>query len=140
MTSDLLKELLSKITYKHPLRIGVEGKQSSEIFFEHEVPDCHDPDKLIRVTDGPHTLPDYAEWQPTDLYRWVFDRIRDFEAHEAAEFFRVAGLQIYHPHTKGNRVYGPVSVSLTPSKIQRGFPDVPVIEPFAGQAAKKPAA
>jgi hypothetical protein len=39
-----------------------------------------------------------ASWNRDTWAAWLFDRVRDVETHEAAEFFRLDGVREFAPH------------------------------------------
>lgn len=55
-----------------------------------------DPDKRIRVHHQFLVPP--ASYNRDTWAAWLFDRVRDVETHEAAEFFRINGYREFAPH------------------------------------------
>lgn len=62
------------------------------------------PDEPIRVN---HLFPvPPAAYDERSWRRWLFERFRDVESHECAEFFQIAGERPYAPsHGPGNDPY-----------------------------------
>jgi len=96
------KELIYSVEYKPRYAIECEMVEISNLrimvhFFE--VPDSKNPNKIINVTHSTYlTWRELERMDEKAAIRFIFDRIIDAERHEAMEFFKVDGRQIFDPH------------------------------------------
>jgi hypothetical protein len=97
-----LDELVRGLTYKDGWQfyLGIEydedGAGGLHFFVISHTPDSLNPDQMISVRHGFLVPP--ASYNRDTWAAWLFDRIRDVETHEAAEFFRLDGLREFAPH------------------------------------------
>lgn len=99
---DHLRELVSAIDYKPEWMFYLQvenyedGSGGLHLFIVSESADSFDFTKRIRVRHGflvPNATYNRDEWAA-----WIFDRVREVETHEAAEFFRIDGVREFAPH------------------------------------------
>jgi hypothetical protein len=97
-----LSELVDSITYKPgwTFRLGLfrEGDEARAwaFYVVSDTEDSLNPARRIRVRHEFLVPP--ASYNRDTWAAWLFDRIRDVESHEAAEFFRLDGYREFAPH------------------------------------------
>jgi len=97
-----LVELVKQVTYKPNWKIYVayevadDGAGGWHLFIISSTDDSLNPSWAIRVRHGFLIPP--ASYNRDTWASWVFDRIRDVETHEAAEFFRINNVREFAPH------------------------------------------
>lgn len=100
--SDELRKLVREITYKPgwvvylACEFAYDGAGGWHLFIVSETDDSLDPSRKIRVRHG--FLVPAASYNRDTWAAWVFDRFRDVETHEAAEFFRINDVREFAPH------------------------------------------
>ena len=100
--SEVLVELVKQVTYKPNWKIYLgyeladDGAGGWHLFVISHSPDSLDPFREIRVRHG--FLVPAASYNRDTWAAWIFDRLRDVETHEAAEFFQIDGVREFAPH------------------------------------------
>jgi hypothetical protein len=100
--SNVLLELNSLVSYKpnwtHFIgyEISEDGSGGWHLFIVSHTENSLKPGESIRVRHGFLIPP--ASYNRDSWAAWIFDRYRDVETHEAAEFFRIDGLREFAPH------------------------------------------
>jgi hypothetical protein len=99
-----LRDLIGSLTYKpgwvFNLRIFREDDDETPRGWRfHVISDTPDSFNFARRIRVNHAFPiPPASWNRDTWAAWLFDRIRDVESHEAAEFFRIDGVREFAPH------------------------------------------
>lgn len=114
---DVLADLVERSAYKSGWRIWLQdmdrdqGSQGLTLIIQSNTDDSRGPGR-IRVN---HLFPvPPAAFNERSWRRWLFDRYRDVEAHECAEFFRIDDVLPYAPlHAPGNDPYMLVEATVT---------------------------
>jgi hypothetical protein len=97
-----LRDLVSRLAYKPGwlMYLSVDhdedGSGGLTFFVVSDTADSYQPDQRIRVRHG--FLVPRASYNERTWMAWLFDRVRDVEAHEAGEFFKVDGVRVFAPH------------------------------------------
>lgn len=97
-----LRDLIASITYKRGWEFWLglmreDGVARGWAFYVVSfTADSYDPDSVMRVRHEFLVPP--ASYNRDTWAAWLFDRIRDVESHEAAEFFMLDGLREFAPH------------------------------------------
>jgi hypothetical protein len=97
-----VRDLIDSITYKTDwlFAIGLfreDDEPRAWAFYVISVTaDSLNPHRRMRVRH--EFLIPSATWNRTTWAAWLFDRVRDVETHEAAEFFRLDGYREFAPH------------------------------------------
>ena len=114
---EALRYLVERTRYKEGWRFTLtdldrgQGSKGLTLVILRTGPDSYHPERTLPVNHYfivPAASYNYRSWQ-----RWLFDRIRDVESHEAAEFFQVCdspgsehAVRPYAPlHGPGNDPY-----------------------------------
>lgn len=114
---DALAYLVERVAYKEHWRLSLEdldrdqGSRGLTLVIRRHGPDAYHPGRMLPVNH--YFIVPAASYNPRSWQRWLFDRIRDVESHEAAEFFRIAdspgsehAVRPYAPlHSPGNDPY-----------------------------------
>lgn len=102
--------LVQSLTYKAGWSFRLEdidrGQGSAGLTFIAQVvcPDSYHPD--LRRAVAHYFIVPAAAYDERSWRRWLFDRIRDIETHEAMEFFQIDGERPYAPnHGPGRDPY-----------------------------------
>lgn len=93
-----LARLLQRVTYKPGWSFHIEPLGIEVIL---DTADSADPSHRIRVAHHRHMAPGSVHpgaWSDKDWLHWLFEEVIDIERHEAAEFFKVDGDAVFHPH------------------------------------------
>lgn len=93
------RELVAEIAYKPGWLFCVQDDDDCpvlKLMIVSETPDSYQPDRTIRVRHEFMVPP--ATYSRDVWAAWIFDRVRDVESHEAAEFFQIEGLREFAPH------------------------------------------
>ena len=110
-----LFDLATRMRYKEGWRFTIgdldrgQGSKGLTLEIQCHVPNSYHPERMIRVNH--YFIVPAAAYNTRSWQRWLFDRIRDVESHEAAEFFRLLddnGREVrpYAPlHGPGNDPY-----------------------------------
>lgn len=97
-----LPELVGECTYKPgwTVTLGTEyapdGAGGLHVFIVSDTENSLLPGERIRVRHGFLVPP--ASYNRDTWAAWLFDRFRDVESHEAAEFFRLNDVREFAPH------------------------------------------
>lgn len=97
-----LASLIPRISYKPKWSIYIayekeeDGSGGWHLFVISHTENSLKPTEWIRVRHGFLIPP--ASYNRNSWVDWVFQRLRDVETHEAAEFFTVDGLREFAPH------------------------------------------
>lgn len=97
--SQLLKELVDSISYKPGWQFFLKPHpvEHIDVFYVHSwTDDSMNHDKPISVRHEFFVPP--ATYNRDTWAAWLFDRVRDVETHEAAEFFKIDGYREFAPH------------------------------------------
>lgn len=109
---DQLVDLVRRCTYRPGWRVSLtgtafdrgQGSFGMTLLITTDTVDTYHPKRPVRVQ---HLFPvppaafDARSWQ-----RWLFERFREVESHECAEFFQIDGNRPYAPsHGPGNDPY-----------------------------------
>jgi hypothetical protein len=107
---DELEDLVSKCTYRKSWTVDLEhtdrgqGSQGLTLTITTWTVNSYRQDEHMGVRHlfiVPAAAYDRRSWQ-----RWLFERFRDVESHEAAEFFTIDGAKPYAPlHLPGSDPY-----------------------------------
>lgn len=90
---EALAYLVERTRYKEGWRFSLQdidrgqGSKGLTLVILRVGPDSYHPERTLRVNHYfivPAASYNHRSWQ-----RWLFDRIRDVESHEAAEFFQI---------------------------------------------------
>lgn len=73
-----------------------DGSGGLTLWIVSDTEDSMNPKKRIRVCHS--FLVPLATYNRDTWAAWIFDRVRDVETHEAAEFFKLDGLREFAPH------------------------------------------
>lgn len=111
-----LDDLVERTRYKEGWRFTLEhldrgqGSKGLTLVITCTVPNSYHPERKISVCH--YFIVPAAAYNARSWQRWLFDRIRDVESHEAAEFFRLVNrstqqeIRPYAPlHGPGNDPY-----------------------------------
>lgn len=106
----LLQSLIERLEYREGWTFSLvhmdrgQGSVGLTFYAVGTYPDTYQPDRMIRVA---HLFPvPPAAYNEQSWRRWLFDRIREIETHESAEFFQIGGERPYAPqHGPGNDPY-----------------------------------
>lgn len=97
-----LRELVETITYKLGWTFHLvteyddDGSGGLQLQIISDTEDSFNFRQRIRVRHS--FLVPHASYNRDVWAAWVFDRVRDVETHEAAEFFRIDGVREFAPH------------------------------------------
>lgn len=95
-----LRELVSRLVYKPGwmIYLGTDNEDDRwlTLHIVSETQDSYDEFKTMRVNHS--FLVPMASYNEVNWLAWLFERVRDVEAHEAGEFFKVDGLRVFAPH------------------------------------------
>jgi hypothetical protein len=97
-----LEELVASISYKPHWMFGltfkIDADGSGGLRFEvtSDTENSLNPRQRIRVLHS--FLVPAASYTRDTWAAWLFDRVRDVESHEAAEFFQLDGYREFAPH------------------------------------------
>jgi hypothetical protein len=76
--------------------VDADGSGGLQLQITSDTEDSLDPASRIRVLHS--FLVPAASYNRDTWAAWIFDRFRDVESHEAAEFFRINGYREFAPH------------------------------------------
>lgn len=97
-----LEELVKAITYKPGWmffldnEVEPDGSGGLALHIVSDTEDSFNFKRRIRVNHAFLVPP--ASYNRDVWAAWLFDRVRDVESHEAAEFFRINGVREFAPH------------------------------------------
>lgn len=97
-----LQELVSAIKYKPfwtaylAQEWDTDGSGGLQLCIVSDTENSFDFSKRVRVRHS--FLVPNASYSRNEWAAWIFDRYRDVETHEAAEFFRIDGVREFAPH------------------------------------------
>lgn len=97
-----LAELVDQVTYKPRWLVALvdagepDGSGGLALQIVSDTEDSMQPGQRTRVRHRFLVPP--ATYNRDTWAAWLFDRFRDVESHEAAEFFRIDGLREFAPH------------------------------------------
>ncbi|HEY2641671.1 MAG TPA: hypothetical protein VGI66_17515 [Streptosporangiaceae bacterium] len=114
---DALAYLVERTRYKEHWQFGLgyldrgQGSTGLTLTIRRYGPDAYHPDRIMPVHH--YFIVPAASYNMRSWQRWLFDRIRDVESHEAAEFFQICdspgsehAVRPYAPlHGPGNDPY-----------------------------------
>lgn len=99
---DILGRMVDAIEYRQGWSFKLltmdrgQGSYGLTLYVVGTYPDTYNPEQMIHVA---HLFPvPPAAYNERSWTRWLFDRLRDIETHESAEFFKLAGERPYAPH------------------------------------------
>jgi hypothetical protein len=121
---EILKDLVDKATYRHGWTFRLDDVQRDKdhgrgsaggltLIIETATANSYDP-RTCDLCDSPVTyyhvshyfIVPAATYDQRSWRRWLFERVRDVESHEACEFFQIAGERPFAPsHGPGNDPY-----------------------------------
>lgn len=91
---------LDRIKYKRGWRFYLESPDEEcsvyKLMIVSKTANSYDEDTDIRVRHEFMVPP--ADYQEHVWLAWIFDRVRDVEAHESGEFFKYDGMRVFAPH------------------------------------------
>jgi hypothetical protein len=95
-----LRELIARLEYKPNwmIYLGTDNEDDRwlTLHIVSETPDSYNTKRTVRVNHS--FLVPMASYNEVNWIAWLFDRIRQVEAHEAGEYFMVDGLRVFAPH------------------------------------------
>jgi hypothetical protein len=97
-----LRELVGQVKYKRGWlfqlvhEVEEDGSGGLQLQIVSHTANSFDFDSDIRVRHSFLVPP--ASYARDVWAAWLFDRVRDVESHEAAEFFRIDGVREFAPH------------------------------------------
>lgn len=93
-----LRELVEQIKYKPrwTFSLSRDDRESLILYIISNTDNSMDFSNRINVRH--EFLVPLATYNRDTWAAWLFDRVRDVESHEAAEFFRIDGVREFAPH------------------------------------------
>lgn len=88
-----LRELLRRFTYRPGWTFSIEN---GDLRVRAEVIDANNQSQAIPLTFA-RSIP-RCVYQEFDWVGWLYEQVLAMERHEAQEFFKIDGRQVYDPH------------------------------------------